>query len=45
MNYHVVDYKTAIKSQDTISLKVFQKPFATGGCRLAYYAQDSMGSK
>lgn len=45
VNYHVVDNSTAIKSQDTISLKVFQKPFATGGCRLAYYAQDSMGSK
>lgn len=45
VNYKVQDNKTKIASEDTISLQVFKRPFATGGCRLAYYAQDNMGTK
>ena len=44
-NYKVEGNKTALANTDTISLQVFQKPFATGGCRLAYYAQDDKGTK
>lgn len=45
VNYEVHDNKTAIASKGTINLQVFQKPFATGGCRLAYYAQDDKGTR
>lgn len=44
-SYKVEGNKTALANKDTISLQVFQKPFATGGCRLAYYAQDGKGTK
>lgn len=43
VSYKVAENRTRKAGEDTLELKVFKKPFASGGCRLAYYAQDSNG--
>lgn len=43
VGYKVVDHRTHMAQQDTLLLQVFKKPFASGGCRMAFYAQDSNG--
>lgn len=43
VGYKVVDHRTRMAQQDTLMLQVFKKPFASGGCRMAFYAQDSNG--
>lgn len=43
VSYTVAGNRTRKAGEDTLQLKVFKKPFASGGCRLAYYAQDSNG--
>ena len=43
VSYAVTENRTRKAGEDSLELKVFKKPFASGGCRLAYYAQDSNG--
>ncbi len=45
ISYQAAHNKIKVFKEDVIKLKVFEKPFAVGGCRVAYYAKDNTGNR